>query len=105
MFSYSDDPQCHLVSNCLQLEARDVHSRILRRLYCLLLHELSQNSKALDDETIVSIIKERHRSLNMNDLPNRVKALTSAGARYARITEVLGSGMLFLLGQNVSNSV
>ncbi len=109
----SNDPQCFVILAALKVGQSSAHSFILRRFYCVVLHQLrAAQPQGNDSETIArSIYSFVHPGISqpdangLHDLTKNVEGLVQAGSRYVNIAKRLGMGSLFLLGELRTMSV
>ncbi len=101
-------PQYDVVSACLQLENEaDAHSRILRRFYTVVLHQIRASHSENDDAKTISEVLHsfrRNKSGSQENFNSFVKSMIEAGSRYHNIALRLGLGSLFLLGQGIART-
>lgn len=105
----TNDPQQHLILCCLQLQESDAHSRILRRVYSLVLYRLRANRPRNDDvETIAQLIYDKLQKNGQEDLKALTKSIErmiQAGSRYENIVRSLGIGSLVVLGTTIPQTM
>lgn len=105
----TNDPQQHLILCCLQLQESDAHSRILRRIYSLVLYRLRANRPRNDDvETIARLIYDKLHKNGQEDLKaltRSIERMIQAGSRYENIVRSLGIGSLLVLGTTIPQTM
>lgn len=99
------DPQQLVIRLCLEANTNVAHSRIIRRVCCVVLYQLRATWLKKDDAGTIAraIVTQPHRPDDLEELTRSIRSLLRAGAKYENISRRLGVGSLFLLGNEVSD--
>ena len=92
-----------------QLQESNAHSRILRRIYSLVLYRLRANRPQNDDvETIAQLIYNKlhkDRQEDLKGLTKSIDCIIQASSRYENIVRSLGIRSLVVLGTTIPQTM
>ena len=106
----TNNPQHSAIISIRKLEEQDTHSRILRRLYCIVFSRFRELDNHEDAETIAKALYGSYypgQSLceeKLKKLTARIRKIEIAGQIYDNLAQVFCPGAIFLLGDDVCNS-
>lgn len=107
---FTNNPQHSAIISIRKLEEQDTHSRILRRLYCIVFSRFRELDSNEDAEAIAKALYKYYypgQSLcekNLKQLTTRIRNVENAGKRYDHLSRELCAGAIVILGDDVCNS-
>lgn len=107
---FADNPQYSVILSIQKIEEQDTHSRILRRLYCIVFSMFGEAEGYEDAKTIATALyghyypSQPQCQKKLQQLTARIRDSEVAGRRYRDLIGLFCTGAIFLLGDEVSNS-
>ena len=107
---FAGNPQYSAILSIRKLEEQNTHSRILRRLYCIVFSIFQEVDSYEDAKTIATALYGHYYpgqpqcEKKLRQLTARIRDLEVAGRRYRDLISLFCTGAIFILGDDVSNS-